>query len=115
MRILALLGLSLLSAPLMAACVTLSEEGLSLDDSERGAAQATWQARLENRCERAQDVMLTVRFVDAEGKRVYDVRDQLVLERLGQLTMEREVYVPAMYIERIEGLEILVNERERPF
>ena len=114
-QLILLAGLWLWNTTAMAACLTLSDEGLSLDNSQAGAAQANWWAVLENHCERAQDAVLTVRFVDRDGQRVYDVRDQLVVERLGRVELKREVYVPAMYVSRIKSLRIRLEERERPF
>lgn len=114
-RLMMLCGLSLLSLPALADCLSVEGQSLALDDSQAGAAHVHWQAELKNRCNRAQDAMLTVQFLDTDGDTVYEVSDQRVVERMGSVKAGREVYVPASHAERIEDLRIRVEERERPF
>ena len=114
-RLMMLCGLSLLSLPALADCLSVEGQSLALDDSQAGAAHVHWQAELKNRCNRAQDAMLTVQFLDAGGDTVYEVSEQLVIERMGRVGAGREVYVPTNHAERIEDLRIQVEERERPF
>lgn len=110
-----LAGLYLWSAVALGSCLVVSEQSLTLDNSQAGAAEASWWAVVENRCERAHDAVLTIRFVNEDGQRLFDVRDQVVIERLGRVELQREVYVPTRYASKIKGLKIDIEERERPF
>ena len=114
-RLMMLSGLSLLSLSALADCLSVEGQSLALDDSQAGAAHVHWQAELKNQCNRAQDAMLTVQFLDTDGDTVYEVSDQRVVERMGSVKAGREVYVPASHAERIEDLRIRIEERERPF
>lgn len=114
-RLMMLCGLSLLSLPALADCLSVGEQSLTLDDSQAGAAHVQWQAELRNQCNRAQDAMLTVHFLDTDGDMVYEVSDQLVVERMGRVKAGREVYVPTTHAARIVDLRIQVEARERPF
>ena len=114
-RLIMLFALSLFSLSALADCLSVGEQSLTLDDSQAGAAHVYWQAELKNQCNRAQDAMLTVQFLDAEGDTVYEVSDQLVIERMGSVKAGREVYVPTTHAARIVDLRIQVEARERPF
>jgi hypothetical protein len=105
----------LLMATVRAECIVVMDADAEIEKSESGAGEVHWQARLENRCERDQDAMLTVKFLDAGQQLVYEVQDQLIVGRLSEHDAGRKVYVPAMYLDEIEGIDIQVEERERPF
>ena len=108
------LSLLLVSAA-RAECILVVDAGVEIEQGEAGAGEVRWHAQLENRCDRDQDAMLTVRFLDAGNEPVYEVQDQLIVERHGEHSAGRKVYVPAMYLDEIVGIDIQVEERERPF
>jgi hypothetical protein len=111
-----LCSLFLLALPAVAAdCLKVSESGFEIDKSEVGAGEVHWHALIENECDRGQDAMLTVEFLDGDQQMIYEVQDQLVVERQGQAQAERTIYVPAMYLDEIKGLNIRLEARERPF
>ncbi len=110
-----LLILMFVALPVAAQCLQVNEQGMDPAAKKPGAAEIRWHAEIENRCEQSQDAILEVNFVDAEGERVYQVRDQDVIGRLATLRLEREIYVPAHYMESIKAIDIHLDERERPF
>ncbi|HSJ48686.1 MAG TPA: hypothetical protein VLA26_07555 [Gammaproteobacteria bacterium] len=108
--------LSLLVLPAVAAdCLEVAESGFDIDKSEVGAGEVHWHALIENECDRNQDAMLTVEFLDGDQQMIYEVQDQLVVERQGQAQAGRTIYVPAMYLDEIKGINIRLEARERPF
>ncbi len=108
--------LSLLALPVVAAdCLKVAESGFDIDKSEVGAGEVHWHALIENECDRNQDAMLSVEFLDGDQQVIYEVQDQLVVERQGQAQAGRTIYVPAMYLDEIKGINIQLEARERPF
>jgi hypothetical protein len=105
----------LLMSVVRAECLLVADAGVEIDEGETGAGELHWHARLENRCDRDQDAMLTVRFLDADGRVVYEVQDQLIVMRHGEHDAGRKIYVPAMYLDEIEAIDIELEARERPF
>jgi hypothetical protein len=108
-------SLMFVSLPLAAACLNVSEQGMAALDSEPGAGQIQWHAQIDNRCALSQDALLTVQFVNEDGQSAYEVRDQLVIGRMGTERISREVYVPAYHMASIRDIRIKLEERERPF
>ena len=115
LRFLVLSSFLLLSTSVLADCLSVAESGFDIEEGEVGAGELHWHALIDNRCNLDQDAMLTVEFLDAAGEAVYEVQDQLVVERRGQAQAGRRIYVPAMYIDQIEGLRLRLEARERPF
>lgn len=96
-------------------CLKELDSGLSIDASEPGAAQVSWHALIENRCQQSQDAIVRIQFIDNEGKAHYEVRDQFVVQRLGRHKAGREVYVPASVADSISDIRLRLEERERPY
>jgi hypothetical protein len=108
--------LSLLVLPAaLAECIEVVDAGISIDEGDAGAGEVRWHALLKNRCERDQDAMLTVHFLNAGSESVYEVQDQVIVEREGEYRAGRKVYVPATYVGQVVDIDIQVEARERPF
>lgn len=62
----------------------------------------------------AQEGLLSVRLLAADGESLYEVLEQAVLGRLEEKRLQRKTYVPQRYVDQIKNIAIELKERERP-
>ncbi|MGM0595174.1 MAG: hypothetical protein ACQETD_11635 [Pseudomonadota bacterium] len=111
-----LIGFAILvtTGPLAAECLTVTHKAIDPQSADAGASQVFWEVEIENSCEVSHDALLSVQFTSEEGEVVYEVPGQARVGRLGSKRLEKKVYIPSRYIDRIHGIEIELEERERP-
>lgn len=109
-----------LCAPLVAnaetECLSVTETTWAKKGSEFGITHVDWHAELTNVCEASYDADLDIRFVDSDGKVLYQSRDLISVPRLASTTTSREFNIPdAQYDKLVDVLVTIKTERERPF
>ncbi len=120
-RILALtlaLALSALPGVVLAELQCLSVTGNSWEKrgSEFGITYVFWEAELSNECAVSYDADLVIRFVDANGKMIYQSLDLVSVPRRASATTSREFNIPDHEFERLADVTVTIKEeRERPF
>lgn len=109
-------GMLLSAAGAHAACVEVTGSTYEAAPADLGIVAVQWQAELSNGCSASYDADLTIRFVDEDGKPVYQSHDLIVVTRHGHAVARREFNIPVHDFERVQDVQVEVTaERERPF
>lgn len=95
-------------------CLEITDKGYEKQATEVTSA-ITWWVQVNNQCDRSFDADLEVHLLDAQGELLLQTSYILIVPRNSKASAERESYMLGDEIDRIEHLEVELEERERPF
>lgn len=97
-----------------AQCLIVRDNSLQEVNSRYGITTADWSGTVHNTCQEPYDAFLTIKFEDKLGHVLYkDV--QVVIVQGGQdESTKRRIDIPADKYEKIENIDVAVDERQRP-
>lgn len=97
-------------------CLSITSNTWEKKGSEFGITYVLWEAELSNDCAVSYDADLVIRFVDGDGKLIYQSLDLISVPRRASTTTSREFNVPDHEFERLADVTVTIKEeRERPF
>lgn len=115
MRRLIMMILAIFALPAFGeSCLQLKDERFEQSASQFGGANIQWQAKIENRCDRPFDALMTLHFVTPEGDSLSWVRVVETLEIHESKALNEELMLPSRVAEQFAGIRVELEERERP-
>jgi hypothetical protein len=87
-------------------CLEISGQEFEPSNTEFGAMEIQWKARIENHCNAAFDANLTIHFRDEQGESVYKVSGWTSLNGHESQNLGRRVYIPSRYYETITEVDV---------
>ncbi len=97
-------------------CLSVTSNTWEKKGSEFGITYVHWEAELSNDCAVSYDADLVIRFIDAEGKVIYQSLDLISVPRRASTTTSREFNIPDHEFGRLVDVTVEIKEeRERPF
>lgn len=97
-------------------CLSITSNTWEKKGSEFGITYVLWEAELSNECAVSYDADLVIRFIDHDGKTVYQSLDLISVPRRASATTRREFNIPDHEFERLADVIVTIKEeRERPF
>ena len=95
-------------------CLEITNKGYEKQSKEVTSA-ITWWVQINNQCNRSFDADLEVHLLDAQGELLLQTSYILIVPRNSKAKAKRESYMLGNEIDRVEHLEVELEERERPF
>jgi hypothetical protein len=97
-------------------CLSVTSNTWTRQGSEFGITYVLWEAELSNECAASYDADLVIRFVDGDGKTIYQSLDLVTVPRRATATTSREFNIPDHDFDRLADVVVTIKEeRERPF
>jgi hypothetical protein len=107
--------LFLISSPLAAQCLQVTESSIEPTSTETSSAAVHWETNVKNQCKAEFDADLTVSFLDDDGGQIYEVRDLVTLGIGESRKVSKRVYVPTDTAARVRDISVKLEERKLPF
>jgi len=109
-KLIMLLAAILFALPVRSECLQMSDQGLKSIDQDAGGTPITWQATLNNQCDEYIYAKLTIQLLDEQDNELYTLRTTEAFNYREQRTIENQVYIPSDVADRLEGINIRLNE-----
>ena len=93
----------------------ISDQRHDLRSTDLSGFEVQWQARIENRCNAAYDLDLTVHFLDAAGQSIYRTPGWAKLQVGQTVEVGKRLYMPSRYAEELSAIEVRARKREREY
>jgi hypothetical protein len=95
-------------------CISVSNEELEIRETELGFGEGEWRARVDNGCDRAVDLRLSVQIVDAEGETLTHYTVVALIPANGGKDVTKELYLTSRDLERMDSVEWSIEGSRQP-
>lgn len=96
-----------------ATCLVVRDNNVKKVHASYGITTAAWTGEVHNTCRRPYDAILTVKFEDGEGRVVYKDVQVVIVTGGGSEKARRRIDIPSDRYNKIQNIDVGVDERER--
>ncbi|MFP4696591.1 hypothetical protein [Thiohalospira sp.] len=95
-------------------CISVSDDELDVQETELGFGEGEWRAHVDNSCDSAVDLRLSVQMVDDEGEVLTQYTVVALIPANGSKDVNKELYLTSRDLKRMESVEWVIEGSQQP-